>query len=299
MWSAISRLLNEQFGAGQITARQQLPGGDVHSAWLFNYGEHRVFAKCNQHEMRDLFAWEADQLRLLARTNTLRVPAVYGAGSTRDSSFLLLEYIQPQPLDAHSARCLGEQLAHLHQWSEQPQFGLDFDNNITTSPQPNSWVRRWSSFFAEQRVGWQLQLAAEKEIFYGNNDLIVDCVQRLLAAHHPTPSLLHGDLWPANCCANQGCPWVFDPACYWGDRECDLAMLGWFNDMPIEIMEGYQSVWPLAAGFVQRRPVYQLYYLLNRANVFGGLWLPEAQRAIIALLDADDTVEHRVRFAGC
>ncbi|QUG75426.1 phosphotransferase [Erwinia sp. E602] len=288
MWSAIDRLLSEQFGQAEISARRELPGGEVHSAWQLRYGEREVFVKCNQREMLDLFTWEADQLQLLARTGTVRVPEVYGVGSSRDHSFLLLEFIAPTPLNAENAWQLGAQLARLHQWSEQPQFGLDFDNNITTSPQPNSWLKRWSVFFAEQRIGWQLQLAAEKGIQYGNSELIVSCAQAALSNHHPEPSLLHGDLWPANCSGSAEGPWLFDPACYWGDRECDLAMLSWFSDLPAQIAEGYDSVWPLPADYRKRQPVYQLYYLLNRANVFGGSWMNEAQQAVGALLDTDE-----------
>lgn len=287
MWSAISRLLSEYAGDAEISERHQLSGGDVHPAWRIRYGHLDVFVKCNTRDMLTLFSWEADQLALLARTQTVRVPQVYGVGNNRDSSFLLLEYISPAALNEQSAFQLGQQLAHLHQWSEQPQFGLDFDNNITTTPQPNSWLRRWSVFFAEQRIGWQLQLAAEKGMQYGDTELIVDCVQRALANHHPQPSLLHGDLWPANCAGSSHGPWLFDPACYWGDRECDLAMLGYYASLPRQIYEGYQSVWPLADGFSQRQPVYQLYYLLNRANVFGGNWSTEAQFAIDQLLNED------------
>ena len=297
MWSAIGRLLSEQLGEAEISQRTALPGGEVHPAWRIRYGEHDVFIKCNSRNMLDLFTWEADQLELLSRSNTVRVPAVYGVGSDREVSFLLLEYIPLTPLDKHSAWQLGQQLAQLHQWSEQPQFGLDFDNNITTSPQPNSWLRRWSIFFAEQRIGWQLQLAAEKGIQYGDIELITRCAQNVLSGHHPQPSLLHGDLWPANCGAGHAGPWIFDPACYWGDRECDLAMLAWFPELPDQIFEGYQSVWPLPDDYLLRQPVYQLYYLLNRANVFGGHWLGEAQRAVGTLLDLDELSRQHARPA--
>ena len=297
MWSAIGRLLSEQLGVAEISQRTELPGGDVHPAWRIRYADRDVFVKCNNREMLDLFTWEADQLQLLARSETVRVPEVYGVGSDREVSFLLLEYIPLQPLDPRSAFQLGQQLARLHQWSEQPQFGLDYDNNITTSPQPNSWLRRWSVFFAEQRIGWQLQLAAEKGIQYGNIELITRCVQDVLGSHHPQPSLLHGDLWPANCGASASGPWIFDPACYWGDRECDMAMLGWFAGLPVEILKGYESVWPLPADYLHRQPIYQLYYLLNRANVFGGHWLGEAQRAVGALLDEDEQGKQHARPA--
>lgn len=297
MWSAISRLLSEQLGNAEILERTELRGGDVHPTWYIRYGEHDVFVKSNHRDMLSLFTWEADQLELLARSQTVRVPKVYGVGSDRDDSFLLLEYLPVKPLDAHSAWQLGQQLARLHQWSEQPHFGLDFDNNITTSPQPNSWLRRWSVFFSEQRIGWQLQLAAEKGVLYGDIDLIVDCVKQALASHHPQPSLLHGDLWPANCAGGNNGPWIFDPACYWGDRECDLAMLPWYSELPAQIYDGYQSVWPLPHDFLQRQPIYQLYYLLNRANVFGGSWLGEAQRAVGALLDQEQLGQKQARPA--
>ncbi|MDR6298742.1 fructosamine-3-kinase [Pantoea dispersa] len=158
MWSAISRLLSEYAGDAEITERHELPGGDIHPAWRLRYGELEVFVKCNTRDMLTLFSWEADQLDLLARTHTVRVPKVYGVGNDRDTSFLLLEYIPPQPLDAQSAFQLGQQLAHLHQWSEQPQFGLDFDNNITTTPQTQQLVTQMVGVF--RRTAHRLAAAA-------------------------------------------------------------------------------------------------------------------------------------------
>ncbi|EBW3528601.1 fructosamine kinase family protein, partial [Salmonella enterica subsp. enterica serovar Virchow] len=185
-----------------------------------------------------------------------------------------------------SAFILGQQIARLHQWSDQPQFGLDFDNALSTTPQPNTWQRRWSTFFAEQRIGWQLELAAEKGIAFGNIDAIVEHIQQRLASHQPQPSLLHGDLWSGNCALGPDGPYIFDPACYWGDRECDLAMLPLHTEQPPQIYDGYQSVSPLPADFLERQPVYQLYTLLNRARLFGGQHLVIAQQSLDRLLAA-------------
>lgn len=284
MWQSISQLLAEQLGAGSIQERRELPGGEIHPAWYLRFGSHEVFVKCDSRDMLTKFRAEAEQLELLARSKTVRVPAVYGVGSSRDYSFLLLQYLDIKPLDAHGAWCLGEQLARLHQWSEQPQFGLDFDNDLSTTPQPNAWQRRWPTFFAEQRIGWQLQLAAEKGMHFGDIDVLTGRVEERLTGHQPQPSLLHGDLWPLNCANSaHGC-YLFDPACYWGDRECDLAMLPLYPALPPQIYDGYQSVWPLDKGFVTRQPLYQIYYLLNRANLFGGKHITAAQQAIDALL---------------
>jgi fructosamine-3-kinase len=280
MWQTIEQLLEEHLGPGDILDRRELPGGEVHSAWYLRYGQHDVFVKCDARELLTKFRAEAEQLELLARSQTVQVPAVYGVGSNRDYSFLLLEYLVPKPASAHDAWRLGQQLAQLHQWSEQPQFGLDFDNDLSTTPQPNAWQRRWSSFFAEQRIGWQLQLAAEKGLHFGDIDALITLVEKRLCGHHPQPSLLHGDLWSGNTLNTEQGYYLFDPACYWGDRECDLAMLPLHPELPPQIYDGYQSIWPLEKDFVERQPIYQIYYLLNRANLFGGKHVVTAQQAI-------------------
>ncbi|TDB63152.1 fructosamine kinase family protein [Photorhabdus khanii] len=270
MWQAVNRLLNEYFGAAEIHDKTALTGGDIHQAWQVIHGERQVFVKSNLKEMLPVFKAESEQLELLARSQTIRVPAVYGVGCDRDYSFLLLEFLPLKSFNPHNAYCFGQQLAKLHQWSEQPQFGFDFDNMLATTPQPNGWQRRWHQFYAEKRIGWQLQIAAEKGMIFGDIDNIVRVISNKLQHHQPQPSLLHGDLWPANCASLDDHAVAFDPACYWGDRECDFAMLPLYPDLPMQIFDGYQSVWPLPANFIDRQPVYQLYYLLNRCNLFGG-----------------------------
>ncbi|MCD1126744.1 fructosamine kinase family protein [Jinshanibacter sp. LJY008] len=284
MWQSVSRLLSEYLGETYtITEKEELSGGDIHHARRVSNGKKEVFIKYDTRDILPIFNAEFDQLTALAKSGTVRVPEVYGVGYDRDFSFLLLEYLPLKPLDAHHAYCLGQQLARLHQWSDQPQFGLDFDSDLTTTPQPNRWQRYWNVFFAEQRIGWQLQLAAEKGLNYGDIDTIIDIVSHRLKSHHPQPSLLHGDLWPTNCGVSAVGPIIFDPACYWGDRECDLAMLPLYPDLPPQIYDGYQSVWPLPASFIDRQPLYQLYYLLNRANLFGDEHINVAQQAVTQL----------------
>ncbi|MGA4816619.1 fructosamine kinase family protein [Pseudomonas aeruginosa] len=86
------------------------------------------------------------------------------------------------------------------------------------SPTPGSVAGRCS---CRQRIGWQLELAAEKGLHFGDIDTLVDVVQQRLTNHQPQPSLLHGDLWSGNCALGPDGPYL-DPAWYWGDRECDL-----------------------------------------------------------------------------
>lgn len=285
MWSAIEQLLAAQHPDFQgITHYHQCHGGEVNQAWQLVSGENHYFVKSNDREMLSQFNQEADELALLARTGCVRVPKVFGTGTSRHHSFLVLEYLPPAPLSVDSAAQLGRQLAQLHRWSEQPRFGLDEDHAVTSSLQPNNWQTRWSCFFAEQRIGWQLQIAAEKGMTFGDSDEIIDCVAHILEPHHPQPSLLHGDLWPGHCAVSHNQPWIFNPACYWGDRECDLALWQPDNVLTAPLIEAYQQQYPLPEDYRQRQPVYQLYYLLNRACAFGEQWRDAAQQTINSLL---------------
>lgn len=285
MWSAITRLLEEQQpDFSGISYYHQCHGGEVNQSWQLVSGDKHYFVKSNHQAMLTSFIEEADQLELLQRTGCVRVPKVYGTGTSRHQSFLILEYLPPAPLSTNSAVQLGQQLSQLHQWNDQPKFGLDFDNSVTLSPQPNNWQHRWSSFFSEQRIGWQLQIAAEKGLHFGDTDKIVASIERCLENHYPEPSLLHGDLWPGHCAEAHGSPWLFNPACYWGDRECDLALWQPDNLLTAELIDSYQAETPLPAGYQQRQPAYRLYYLLNRASAFGGPWKEAAQQTINVLL---------------
>lgn len=44
MWQAISRLLSEQVGEGEIELRNELPGGEVHAAWHFYVIQAMIFS---------------------------------------------------------------------------------------------------------------------------------------------------------------------------------------------------------------------------------------------------------------
>ncbi|MFO6484609.1 fructosamine kinase family protein [Escherichia coli] len=213
------------------------------------------------------------------------MPKVWAVGADRDYSFLVMDYLPPRPLDAHSAFILGQQIARLHQWSDQPQFGLDFDNSLSTTPQPNTWQRRWSTFFAEQRIGWRWNWQQESDRFrqYRRHRRAYSAASGLAST---AAFSLYGDLWSGNCALGPDGPYIFDPACYWGDRECDLAMLPLHTEQPPQIYDGYQSVSPLPANFLERQPVYQLYTLLNRARLFGGQHLVIAQQSLDRLLAA-------------
>lgn len=282
MWQAISQQLSDTLLFNfQITERVKVPGGDINDCYMISDGNERYFVKVNQREFLPKFEIEAENLRLLRDTSTVYVPELVLIGKTKECSFIILNYLPTKPLETgNNSYDFGVQLAKLHQWGEQKEFGCDQDNYIGSTLQPNPWHKKWGRFFSEQRIGFQLQLLKEKGIEFGDIDDIVDMVNMRLAGHNPRPSLLHGDLWSGNVANSAFGPICYDPACYWGDHECDLALTELFQGFPPEFYEGYQSVMPLDVGYTDRKDIYNLYHLLNHCNQFGGEYLAQTEACI-------------------
>lgn len=82
------------------------------------------------------------------------------------------------------------------------------------------------------------------------------------------------DLWVGNC---GGVPSegrsreaaVFDPACWYGVHEFDLALATMFGGFGSPFYETYHAIIPKAEGFERRMRIYKLYHYLNHLNLHG------------------------------
>jgi fructosamine-3-kinase len=145
----------------------------------------------------------------------------------------------------------------------------------------------WPRFFAERRLRPQLALARSSgadRITLQDGDELCEKLAAFFVDGHPAPSLLHGDLWGGNAgMLSDGTPVVFDPACYYGDREADIAMSELFGGFPESFYAAYREAWPLDAGYETRKTLYNLYHILNHFNIFGAGYLGQARRMIARL----------------
>jgi fructosamine-3-kinase len=250
-------------------------------------GSGWLFVKTVPATSNDRLAAEAAGLEALATAGALRVPRVCAQGIAAAEAFLALEWIDMAAATADSERRLGEGLAALHCVTAD-RFGWNHDNHIGPTPQANGWLADWAAFWREQRLQPQLDLAIRR----GHGHLLADSGARLLEVlevllvdHGPLPSLLHGDLWGGNwCTTTDGQPVIFDPAVYYGDRETDLAMTRLFGGFGRRFYEAYQGSAPLPAGHAVRAELYNVYHVLNHANLFGGGYVRQAHRMIRRLL---------------
>ena len=245
------------------------------------------FAKLDEAARGAMFAAEQDGLDALRSCDAVRLPEPVARGEAHDQAFLVLEWLELHALDGAAAARLGAGLAALHHTTRE-RFGWPRDNFIGATPQENAPGDDWHVFFRDRRLHPQLRLAARNRL----PSRLMDRGERLLAdcgaffrGHAPVPSLLHGDLWSGNAAAlADGTPVLFDPAVYAGDREADLAMAALFGGFPPDFAAAYQEAWPLPDGHRVRRDLYNLYHVLNHANLFAGGFVRQAEEAIARLL---------------
>lgn len=263
-------------------------GGCINEAFRWPAGTDSAFVKLAPAARLAMFEAEAEGLRALETAAAVRVPRVLACGEAAGRSFLALEWIEPGATSARSEARLGERLAAQHRTSEA-RFGWHRDNTIGLTHQPNARSGDWAEFFRERRLRHQLELAAAKgfaALLATRGARLIEAVDRLLAGHRPPPSLLHGDLWGGNWfTAADGEPVVFDPAVYFGDREADLAMTRLFGGFGPAFHAAYAEAWPLPEGHAVRAELYNLYHVLNHANLFGESYARQAAAMIDRLLE--------------
>jgi fructosamine-3-kinase len=226
--------------------------------------------KSNSGQYEDAFAAEADGLGAL-RAAGMRAPEPFSHGVAGGHAYLVMEYLGLS--GKRDFATFGRTLAAAHRKAGS-RFGWHRDNYIGSTPQANGWCDDWSEFWLERRMRPQLELAER------NGFRIAAPSLNFLREHKPEPSLLHGDLWSGNAGFTAEGPVVFDPAVYYGDREADLAMTELFGGFPRRFYAAYNEVWPVDSGYERRKPLYNLYHLLNHLNLFGSGYLAQVESTL-------------------
>jgi len=286
----------QTIGFAEVCSVQAVSGGDINEAFrLHNRAGETLFLKTHSHPPPGMFAAEARGLAALRaafasteREVSLHVPQVHGFGER----FLLLEDLGTQARASDFAEHLGRGLARLHR-CRGPAFGffetneqgqeIRLDNYCGLTAQPNPHTQCGVEFFAEHRLRYQARLAASQGFLDKADRKAIDALCARLPALIPEqpPSLIHGDLWSGNVCADPaGAPSLIDPAAHWGWAEAEIAMTRMFGGFPTRFYEAYVEAHPLAPGWEQRLDLYNLYHALNHVNLFGSSYLSRVRATV-------------------
>ncbi len=285
-WQSLGAKLAQSLGfeAGPIDARP-VHGRNINQAFKLQLGGERFFVKLNRADLLAMFEAERDGLDAIRASGAIRAPRVLMTGREGERAFIVMEYIELGGRLAADRLALA--LAAMH-GCRRDCFGFERDNTIGSTPQINAWHDDWVDFWRSNRLLFQLRLAEEN----GFDSALIDAGNRLaenlgdfFAGYSPCASLLHGDLWSGNQGADaEGNPVIYDPACYYGDHEADLAMMELFGGPGECFFAIYNEIFAIDAGYPVRRELYNLYHILNHANLFGGGYASQARRMMQELL---------------
>lgn len=290
---AITHAIRDALGAEVRLQSAQLLGGAgaarstssaISANWRLATTQGALFLK-TAPDAQDRFAAEADGLSALARSGAARIPAVMARGGAGGSDYLVLEWLD-LAATGDEAR-LGAAIAHLHAGTDEA-FGWPRDNHLGRSPQDNARGTDWGDFFLSRRLGPKLAATSrqgwpELETAFAP---FAAALRARLSKAAPRPALLHGDLWRGNVGFVDGEPALFDPACHYGDKECDLAMAALFGGFAPDFFTAYRQASGDAANgpdLELRIASYQLYQILNHVNLFGHGYVGQARRLIGSL----------------
>lgn len=263
--SAFSRRVATLTGVGEERL-ERLAGGDLSEVLLLR----RPDGRCTVAKGGPTVATEAAMLRALAAAG-VPAPAVEG----EFEGVLLLEHVENDGLFSPAAwRSIGTTVRALHDQTGDA-YGWPVDYQLASVALDNRQGRDWPGFWGEQRL-----MAVASVLDRPWRERLEGLLPRLpeLLPAAPPASQLHGDLWGGNILVAEGrLAALIDPACYFGDREVDLAMLTLFDAPPEDFWAAYGALDP---GWEERRPIYQLFPALVHLRLFGSAYAGMVDRLL-------------------
>ncbi|MCA1748653.1 MAG: fructosamine kinase family protein [Sphingomonadales bacterium] len=257
---------------GAVARVEPLAGGSLSDVLLVVGEDGRKFVA----KQSPSAAGEAAMLDAIRDTG-VPAPEVIG---WRDN-WLVIAYVENDGARGAAWSDVGACLARLHR-ARGESYGWPADSAFGSVEICNRPAESWRDFWAERRLLCHAphipdDLAARVERVAGN-------LARWIP-DAPPPALLHGDLWGGNILVRQGrLAALIDPACYYGDAEVDLAMLTLLGTPASAFWDSYGD---LAAGWDERRAVYQLWPALVHLRLFGEGYRPMVTRLLDRLDRAD------------
>lgn len=257
-------------------------GGDINEAFYVRTERNEYFIKRHQQAPPHFFEMEAKGLEELRKARAIHIPFVYGFHDGEDVSFLIMEWVEGSP-ENNTGELLGHGVARLHQYRNE-RFGYVRDNFIGKLVQKQTWSTSWIDYYRDTRLLWQVELAERKKRLPLSLRTKLEQLLENLDQWLPdrcNPSLLHGDLWSGNwITGTSGVPYLIDPSVLYGHHEFEIAFTELFGGFPPSFYRAYEEIYPLSPEYNDRKPLYQLYYLLVHLNLFGTAYLGSVERIV-------------------
>lgn len=304
-WHTLRRIVRDWSGEqADIEQVSSLDGGSISTTILLTTkaGERAVL-KLSPHRVDRSYEREAYQLDLL-RSAGLPAPRVFGLHvGTLDvpDSYLLIEFVPGMNLHDVRRHATAEEIDHLQRQLAEMVVSLHgrtgefygkveeaspaaFPDNADAPPSEQQTPKTnghptWPQFYRSLYDTIWHECEKHAHLPVKSRKLIGKVHDRLdrLIAHDDEPRLTHGDLWWSNILADRDAvsgKWrisgVLDPNCKFAHSENELAYLELFQTTTPAFTRAYTQTFRLPEEYHRvRRPVYQLYELINHLNLFG------------------------------
>ena len=144
---------------GGAWALQPLHASGFCATWRAEQAGRALFVKAAPPAAASPLVAEADGLRAIAATRTVRVPAVEALADDDGAAVLALEWLDLRAPDPGFGARFGRALGALHSAPvELPRYGWPRDNAIGATPQRNAptaggGTADWIAFAARERLG--------------------------------------------------------------------------------------------------------------------------------------------------
>ncbi|MBK6264542.1 fructosamine kinase family protein [Marivirga sp. S37H4] len=271
----IIKVINHFFSSKNI-AFEYVSGGSINQAFRFSINESSYFLKFNNaNQYPDIIQSEVEGLKAITKTGTIQVPKIIFFERVENYEVLVLPFIREEHPTDQLWENFAISLANMHR---QPAkyFGWERDNYIGSLPQSNTRCNNFLTFFKEERLQSQIDLANRSGLLSKSDNEAFESLFKMLEQIIPdaSPSLVHGDLWSGNFLAGEGqTPYLIDPSIQYSFRETDLAFTHLFGGFGKRFYEAYENSFPLVPDFHERIAIYNLYPLLVHLNLFGSSYL--------------------------
>jgi fructosamine-3-kinase len=288
-WQVLRRIVQDWAGSSaELSEVSPLDGGSISTTVLLTTGDGaKAVLKISPYRVDLSYESEAHYLNLL-RSFGVPTPKIYQCvtGTLDDpDSYLLMEFVPGVDLNSAKQQCSSEQFDQIQnqlaeivfKMHEQtgPAYGRVIPNGVSTAEGwPQFFRQVYEPTWQETQKLSQLPIKAKK--------MLGKLHERLdrFVAHSDVPRLVHWDLWASNvlCAPDDSGNWricaVLDPICKYAHAEAELAYLDLFHTSTPTFNKAYQQRFKLDEGYHRvRKPIYQLYPLLNHVCTFGNEYL--------------------------
>ena len=285
-WQELRRIVRDWKGtAAELDEVTPLPGGHVNTTLcLTTRDRHKSVLKISPHRVDRSYEREALQLGLF-RECGIPTPEVYLAKTgTLDHpfSYILLEFVEGVDLAEAKRTCSPEAFERLQERLADVISAMHDRTHATYCKVRSDGEARqfasWPAFYRdvydtiwhEAQKSPHLPPKVRKQI-----DRVHEKLERLIA-HADVPRLVHWDMWSSNLLVKQDDDgeWhvaaLLDPNCKYAHAEAEIAYMELFHTVTHAFTKAYQRRHKLDGDYHKfRRPVYQLYPMINHLLLFG------------------------------